>query len=133
MERINEMARIGWIPSNQTKGIEVYVHTDDNDNVPHFHVRKYGSHNDFEWEVCVRYDSAQYFSHGRYGGIMPTKITKMLDKMLREKDPKSRHDETYWEEAIDEWNRNNSDIEIDKKLEQPDYSKLNYNDNDFVG
>lgn len=30
------MARIGWIPAGLQKSIEVYVHTDDSGNIPHF-------------------------------------------------------------------------------------------------
>lgn len=122
---LTEMARVGWIPSNQPKGIEVYVHTDDSGNVPHFHVRKYGDHNKFEWEVCVRYDSANYFEHGPYKGKLPTKIAKELDKMLREKNPKSIAGLTYWQSAVEDWNNNNSDVELDPNIEQPDYTTLN--------
>lgn len=119
------MARIGWVPANEPKGIEVYVHTDDSGKTPHFHVRKYGKNNQFEWETCVQYLSADYFLHGRYTDTLPDKkIAKALDKMLRQKDPKSRYGGTYWDSAVDEWNRNNSDVEIPTDLEQPDYTTL---------
>ena len=38
---LQEMARVGWVPLGTTKNIEVYVHTDDSGDIPHFHVRKY--------------------------------------------------------------------------------------------
>jgi len=132
MNRIDEMARIGWIPSNQPRGIEVYVHTDDSGNVPHFHIRKYGTNNNFEWETCIRYDSPRYFAHGKYHGKIPTKLAKELDKMFRQKNPKSRGGQTFWEDAIDEWNRNNSEIELPIDLEQPDYTQLNHNEDDLI-
>lgn len=119
------MARIGYIPPNTTKTIEVYVNTDDPGKIPHFHVRKYGKNRKFDWEVCIRFESAEYFSHGAYKGKLPNqKIAKELDKMLRTVDKSSRGGFTYWELAIDEWNRNNSDILLPEDLEQPNYNLL---------
>lgn len=124
-EPLNEMARIGFVPVGTTKTVEVYVHTDDSGNVPHFHVRKYGTNNKFEWETCIRYDSPTYFYHGRYVDKIPDKkIIKQLDSMLRSIDPESRNNDTFWNECVDEWNRNNSEIKLDKNIEQPDYTKL---------
>ena len=126
-ENINlaEMARIGFVPVGTTNTIEVYVHTNDGGNVPHFHVRKYSKKGDFEWECCVRYDKAEYFKHGRYKDEFPNKkIAKELDKMLRTIDKTDRHKATYWEVAIDEWNRNNSSVTIPLDLPQPDYTTL---------
>ena len=120
-----EMARIGFIPIGDNKGIEVYVNTDDSGNTPHFHVRKRSSHNDFEWDICIRFDSAEYFEHGRHKGTLSSKIAKELDKMLRTVDKKDKNGSTYWEIAISEWNRNNSDVELPDDLEQPDYTMLN--------
>lgn len=117
------MARIGWIPPGNEKGIEVYVHTNDAGKIPHFHVRKYGKNNQFEWETCIRYDRADYFLHGRYKDILPRGIGAELDKMFRKKNPK-RRGITYWESAVDDWNNNNSDIELPMDIEQPDYRNL---------
>ena len=120
-----EMARIGFIPIGTTNTVEVYVHTNDAGKIPHFHIRKYGSNNQFEWETCVKYDSANYFVHGHYDDKIPDrKIIKELDKMLRTIDKKDRNNRTYWQKAIDAWNDNNSDVELDLNLEQPDYTKL---------
>ena len=125
MVELVEMARIGWVPVGDKNGIEVYVHTNDSGNTPHFHVRKYGKNNSFEWETCIKYESCEYFLHGRYTDKLPNrKIAKELDKMLRTVNSKSRHRQTFWEDAIDEWNRNNSDCEIPLDLEQPDYTNL---------
>lgn len=124
-EPMLEMARIGWVPVQNEKGIEVYVHTDDPGNKPHFHVRKYGKNNSFEWETCILYEKAEYFEHGHYDGKLPSKkIAKELDTMLRTVNKKSRSGSTYWQDAVDEWNRNNSDKEIDPDIIQPDYTKL---------
>lgn len=125
LDMFNEMARIGWVPYNEPNSIEVYVHTNDAGNIPHFHVRKYSKHGKFEWETYIKYEVAEYFKHGKYKDNLPDKKTaKELDKMLRQIDPKSRHRLTFWEVAIDEWNRNNSDKELPLDLEQPNYCTL---------
>lgn len=119
------MARIGWVPANSNKTIEVYVWTNDPGRTPHFHVRKYGKNNRSEWEVCILYESCDYFMHGKYKGKLSSRqIAKELDRMLRQIDPNSRNSETYWQTAISEWNRNNSKVVLDLNLEQPDYTKL---------
>ena len=124
-EDIMCMARVGWVPCNEPKCIEVYIHTNDSGKTPHFHVRKYSSHNQFEWEVCIAFTEAKYFKHGKYTDELPDKgIAKDLDKMLRTVDKKSKYGMTYWDIALEEWNRNNSDVELPLDLEQPDYTKL---------
>lgn len=135
MSRVNEilddlndnevfgMTRIWYYPIG-TKSVEVYVHTDDPGKVPHFHVRKKGNGR-FEWGVCIRYDSCDYFSHERYRGKLPSKKNvKELDSMLRTIDIRDRGRRTFWEKCVDGWNDNNSDIELDLDIEQPDYSEL---------
>lgn len=125
LTNLTEMARVGFVPVGTTKSVEVYVHTNDAGNIPHFHVRKYGDNNQFEWETCIKYDSAEYFLHGKYKDKLPSKkIAKDLDKMLRTVDKSDRHKRTYWEIAIDEWNRNNSTVELDLNIVQPDYTTL---------
>ena len=125
------MARIGWIPVGNTKGIELYVHTNDSGSIPHFHVRKYSTHkhkydkrSKFDWETCIRYDSPQYFLHGKYHDTLPDpEIAKQLDSMLRTVNPK-RRGITYWQSAIDDWNNNTERIQLDPDMEQPDYTLL---------
>lgn len=124
-EDIMCMARVGWIPPNKNKGVEIYIHTNDGGEIPHFHVRKYGKHGSFDWEVCIAFQEAKYFKHGQYQDELPnTKIAKDLDETLRMVDPKSRYGSTYWEIAIEEWNRNNSDREVPLDLVQPDYTHI---------
>lgn len=121
---LNEMARVGWIPVKSIGSIEVYVHTNDSGNVPHFHIRKYGKSNNFEWETCIEYNSAKYFLHGKYKDKLPnSSISKELDKMLRTNNPKDPG-RTYWQSAIVAWNSNNFGIELPFDLQQPDYTKL---------
>ena len=122
-EYLCEMARVGWIPSTSKNTIEVDVRTDDSGNIPHFYVRKYGRDNSPEWETCIKFESAEYFIHGKYTHKLPSKLCKDLDNMLREPNPKSRN-LTFWETAIDAWNQNNSSIDVSIDLKQPNYSEL---------
>lgn len=122
-EYLVEMARIGWVPTTNVRGIEVYVRTDDGGKIPHFHIRKYGDNNTFDWETCVKYTSAEYFKHGNYKDNLPSGFGKKLNTMLKQNNPKDPG-RTYWQSAIIAWNNNNSDVEIPFDLEQPDYSKL---------
>lgn len=125
LTNLSEMARIGFIPIGTTNTVEVYVHTNDARNIPHFHVRKYGRNNQFEWETCIKYDNAEYFLHGRYNDKLPNhKIAKDLDEFLRTIDRKDRNKRTYWQKAIDAWNDNNSSVELDLNIVQPDYATL---------
>ena len=121
---ILEMARIGFIPLGDSKGVEVYVHTDDPGKIPHFHLRKKGSgRGGYEFDICVKFEKAEYFTHGKHKGKIDKKMAKALNDMLKSKD-KYEKDMTYWKLAIIEWNRNNSDAELSLELEQPDYTKL---------
>ena len=120
-----EEPRIGFVPVNSNKTIEVYIHPNDGGNVPHFHVRKYSaSGKGFEWETCIRFDSADYFLHGKYKDKLPNrKVAKELDKMLRTINTTDIRKRTYWLLAIDDWNANNSSVTVDRTTEQPDYSQ----------
>ena len=120
-----EMARIGFVPVGTTNSVEVYVHTNDSGKIPHFHIRKYGANNTFEWETCVKFEVAEYFIHGHYDKKIPDrKIIKELDKMLRTIDKKDRNYRTYWEKSMDAWNDNNSDVTLPLDLQQPNYINL---------
>lgn len=124
-EDIFGMARIGWLPSKKGQtNIEVYVHTNDGGRIPHFHVRKYGKNNKFEWEVCVKYEQPEYFIHGIYRDVSSMRgLEYTLDRLLRINNPKDPG-RTYWQSAIIAWNMNNSDSDLPYDLEQPDYTQL---------
>ena len=120
-DEIYEMAKVCEIEPK----VEVFVNTNDNGNIPHFHVWKKIRGRLHEWEVCVRYDSAEYFSHKKHPGTMPSDMTKKLNEVLKKKNPNSRHGDTYWQTAVEMWNQNNERKPLDWDLEQPDYTKLN--------
>lgn len=122
-EYLLEMARIGWVPPTSQKSVEVYVMTDDGGKIPHFHVRKYGDNHSFDWETCIKFESAEYFKHGRYSDVLPKGYGKKIDDMLRKNNPKDPG-RTYWQTAVIAWNSNNSDENLPFDTKQPDYSKL---------
>ena len=125
---ITDKARIGWIPTDAEHNIEVFVHTDDEGHLPHFHVRKIGDDYSVEWEACIRFDSAEYYLHGKHRSRLPKGVGKRLDSMLREVNIHDRNGRTYWECAIDAWNENNEHFTLQGihgwSLRQPDYSEL---------
>lgn len=118
---IEGIARVGFLPKHGN--VEVYVWTNDPGLVPHMHVRAIGD-SKYQWECCIRFDSAEYFDHGKYSDRLPSRVGRELDRMLRSIDPHSPHRDTYWQTAITEWNRNNSEYNLPYDLEQPDYSVL---------
>lgn len=124
-ESADNISRVGLVSTTSVATFDVYIETDDLGKIPHFHVRKYGKNGHYEWETCIRYDSAEYFLHGRHKDKLPDKkIAKQLDAMLRQVNPKLRNQTTFWQSCVDQWNLNNSDVELDPDIEQPDYTQL---------
>lgn len=120
-----EMARVGFVPVGASETVEVYVHTDDTGQVPHFHVRKYhAGGNGFGWEVCVKYLSAEYFFHGCERAGIPSGANISGKDLNRFFDAKKADGRTYWQIAVNAWNDNNSGIELPADIQRPDYSEL---------
>lgn len=121
-DTIEEMARIGYINKNnnpdEVSDFELVVYTDDEGNIPHMHVKIQGKVN-----ACIRYDSAEYFEHGKYTNKVPMKVAKQIDRLLRSKNEFTC--DTQWKAAVLMWNMNNSKMKLDKNIVQPDYTKLN--------
>ena len=115
-ENLTEMARIGFTDD----GFEVYVNTNDGGNKPHFHYR---TKSDWEFHSCIRIDVLEYFEHEGKEGKLNSKQRKELVKFLNDisEDDDSK---TNWQVLIIEWNRNNSDVKVDKDIPMPDYTKL---------
>lgn len=122
---LNEMTKVGYLDPKIQK-LSFFVNTNDNDNgnIPHFHVWKLLKGRKHKWEVCIKFESAEYFNHNNYDKKLPSKIPELLNNMLQTIDPSDRFQRTFWEIAIDEWNRNNDRRPLPLDLKQPDYSKL---------
>ena len=116
-EPLLEMARIGFTNDSY----EVYVNTDDPGDIPHFHYRKKGT---WEGHTCIRLDKPEYFQHGDKQATLNSKQKKELVNFLKSKPLKAKRFDTNWEYLINEWNANNSNIEIAEDTKMPDYNKL---------
>ena len=122
-EDINEMASVGRLPDDPS--IEIFVHSNDGGNIPHFHVWKRKNSGYREWETCLMFQEASYFKHKKFHTDIKTSIAKEIDKFLRSPDPEFGGAVTNWQTAVAEWNRNNSSMKLVRNIQQPDYSKLN--------
>lgn len=112
-----EMARIGFTED----GFEIYVHTDDAGNIPHFHYRDRTTVGQ-QFHTCIRLDKPEYFHHTGKEDVLNSKQKKNLIKFLNSKARSGWS--TNFEKVIDEWNVNNSDVEISYDQPMPDYAKL---------
>ena len=120
--KLEEMSvRVGVV---QKGGYLIYVNTDDSGKVPHFHCVDSNSRGN-KFHTCIRIDKAEYFKHGNKNDtIKDGKERKALDEFLRSPFAKPKFNGTNWEYIVMIWNMNNSDVEVDESLEQPDYSNI---------
>lgn len=116
-----EMARVGFFSQ-----YEVYVHTNDPGNEPHFHIRDKATQGD-EFHTCIKIKEAMYFHHDGKEGILNAHMRKALDDFLRSP-PTKRYKKTMfptnWDKVVYEWNENNSTMAVDEDLGQPDYTTI---------
>ena len=115
-DMILEMARVGYL---NTK-LEIYVNTNDPGNIPHFHIRDVSTRGQ-KFHTCIEIKTNKYFHHTGKEDVLSTKEKKALYNFLNSKD---KYGESNWKVLIKEWNRNNSDMEIDINLKTPDYTTI---------
>ena len=118
-----EMARIGLFFMDK---FEVYVRTNDLGNEPHFHVRDASTQGE-EFHTCVKIKEAMYFHHDGKEDVLGTHERKALDDYLRAaptKKYKRISFPTNWDKVVYEWNENNSTMQVDEDLAQPDYTTI---------
>ena len=120
-----EMARVGFI--SQSPVLEIYVHTDDPGNIPHFHIRDYkkGGKSGTEFHTCIEYQTNKYFHYTGKEDVLNSKLRKMLCDFLKRTE--EDEDESNWNILIKEWNRNNSNAKIPTNLPMPDYTTIEDN------
>lgn len=118
---IEARSRVAYINKNtnpeEKSEIELYIYTDDPGQIPHMHIHIQGQH-----DVCIRFDSPNYFSHEKNNNTVSSKVAAWIDAILRITDD---DDQTLWKFAVKSWNSNNSGSKLPLDLEQPDYTKLN--------
>ena len=114
-----EMARVGFINDEY----EVYIHTDDPGNIPHFHIWDAETRGQ-KFYTCIRIESPEYFHHTGKEDYLNSSMRKELIKFLKSKPTKLKRYNTNWEVVIDMWNANNSKANVPDDLPMPDYTKL---------
>jgi len=112
---LNEMSQAG-----EFDGLTVHVYGNEG-HIPHFHIIE-GNPKFPKREVCVKFNVAEYFIHGKKDGTLNSKEQKELVIFLKEMDPDS--DSTYWKSMIFLWNKMNPGNKINKDMAIPDYSSL---------
>ena len=114
-----EMARVGFIDDEY----EVYIHTDDLGNIPHFHIWDAETRGQ-KFHTCIRIESPEYFHHTGKEDYLNSSMRKELIKFLKSKPTKLKRYDTNWEVVVDMWNANNSKANVPDDLPMPDYTKL---------
>lgn len=117
---LNEMARIGFIC--QRPILEIYIHTDDPGNIPHFHIRDYkkSGQSGNEFHTCVQFKNNEYFHHTGKEDSLNSYQRKELVQFLSQK-YRGRDGYTNWQKLVDDWNDNNSSMQIDEDIPMPNY------------
>lgn len=113
-----EMARVGFIDDEY----EVYIHTDDPGNVPHFHIWDAETRGQ-KFHTCIRIESPEYFHHTGKEDYLNSSMRKELVSFLKSKS-KNKRFSSNWEYLVSMWNDNNSKINVPEDITMPDYTKL---------
>lgn len=113
-----EMARVGFIDGDY----EVYIHTDDPGNIPHFHIWDTETRGQ-NFHTCIKIAAPEYFHHTGKEDFLNSKLKKALIIFLQAKSKNKRYN-TNWEYLVSMWNDNNSSINIPEDIIMPDYMKL---------
>lgn len=113
-----EMARVGFIDDEY----EVYIHTDDPGNIPHFHIWDAETRGQ-KFHTCIRIESHEYFHHTGEEDYLNSSMRKELVRFLKGKS-KNKRFSSNWEYLVSMWNNNNQLINVPDDLPMPDYTKL---------
>ena len=125
-QEIFGMARAGTV-TNKGTVYEIYVNTNDEGKIPHFHFRDMNAWEKFH--TCIRIGVAEYFHHGDKQDILNSNQKKLLEEFMSAPTKKIRYDEhgnrmNNWQYVCDLWDSNNSDVEIPEDTIQPNYAEL---------
>ena len=124
---IVEMARVGYI--GKKNDYEVYIHTNDMGNIPHFHLRDSATQGE-DFETCVQLKDNKYFLHGRYASVMNSSLRNSLANFM-ESESKVVKGKTNYEIAVEAWNLNNSSENVELSYNEdgnviiPNYRETN--------
>lgn len=126
LQGIEGMSRIGELPMRGSS-FEIYVNTDDPGKIPHFHIRDKKDWTFFH--TCIKIASPEYFHHDTKLDVLNSKEKKALDDFMHQPCKNRRYQDklanmTNWDLVCLLWDINNSDVEIDEGIQQPDYNLL---------
>ena len=113
-----EMARVGFVDDKY----EVYVHTDDPGNIPHFHMWDAETRGQ-KFHTCIKIESPEYFHHTGKEDVLNNRLKKDLIKFLNGKSKNNRFS-TNWEYLLSMWNDNNSKRNVPEDIPIPNYLLL---------
>lgn len=114
-----EMARVGFIEDKY----EVYIHTDDPGNIPHFHIWDAETRGQ-KFHTCIKLEVPEYFHYTGKEDCLNSTMRKELVSFLRSKPTKLKRYDTNWEVVVDMWNANNSRANVPEDITMPDYTLL---------
>lgn len=121
LQDIEAMARVGFTSDKY----EVYVNTNDGGKIPHFHYRDANDWNRFH--TCIRIDRLEYFHHEGETDVLNSKQKRALQRFMKSKVSLNRYKDKFrnnWELICFMWDINNSDVQIDDSIQQPNYVEL---------
>ena len=111
---LDEMATIGML----TPKLRILVYTNDPGNIPHFHIVDSDTNGHF-FNCCIEIKNNRYFKHGAKTDTLNNRDRKGLVGFLNSID--KDFGIPYWRVLLIEWNRNNSNVQVDKDQPMPDY------------
>lgn len=127
-----EIARIGYFGDNDE--YEIYVKTDDEETMPHFHIRDAETKGE-RFETCVCFEQNRYCLHGEYKDVLTPEQQALLKEYMESLSlyklytlPLMRN----YEWAADMWNLNNKATQVSLRYDSgddviiPDYEQLKF-------
>lgn len=117
---IEGISRIGFI-----EDYEIYIKTDDEVCIPHFHIRNRSNISDFNTSVCI--EKTEYCFHNNKENELSADTKIKLQEFMQQSVPFANGDLSFWECVCIAWNSNNPDSYIIERCSQPDYTMLNCN------
>ncbi len=113
----HEMAQIGVFDA-----YVVWVGTDDEGIVPHFHVWDADTAGEV-FHTCIQLEKAAYFHHTGKEDAFDSNSIEALCRFLRSPSV-DEPEKTNWQVLVIEWNRNNPTRKVEKDSQMPDYQLL---------
>lgn len=125
-----EIARIGYFGENDK--YEVYVKTDDEMSIPHFHIRDSETKGE-RFETCISIETNCYCLHGTYKDLLTPEQQALLTDYMISFSPYNLYRFPFtrnYERIAEAWNMNNDGNQVILKYDDgddviiPDYAHI---------